>query len=49
MATYYPAKVLGIDKNVGLLEPGYMANLVVFDNNWQVQRVMLDGIWTYKR
>lgn len=49
MASYYPAKVLGIDKNVGLLEPGYMANLVVFDNNWQVQRVMLDGIWTYER
>ena len=49
MASYYPAKVLGIDKNVGLLEPGYMANLVVFDNNWQVQRVMMNGTWTYER
>ena len=49
MASYYPAKVLGIDKNVGLLEPGYVANLVVYDDNWQVQRVMMNGTWTYER
>ena len=49
MASYYPAKVLGIDKNVGLLEPGYVANLVAYDDNWQVQRVMMGGIWTYER
>ena len=49
MASYYPAKVLGIDKNVGLLELGYMANLVVFDDNWQVQRVMINGDWKYEK
>ena len=49
MASYYPAKVLGIDKNVGLLEPGYVANLVAYDDNWQVQRVMMGGTWIYER
>ena len=42
-------KVLGIDKRVGLLEPGYVANLVAYDDNWQVQRVMMGGTWIYER
>ena len=45
MASFYPAKVLGIDKEVGLLEPGYQANLVAFDEDWNVKKVMFEGKW----
>ncbi|MBQ7554656.1 MAG: N-acetylglucosamine-6-phosphate deacetylase [Bacteroidaceae bacterium] len=45
MASYYPAKVLGLDKKVGLLEPGYQANLVSFDEDWNVKKVMFEGKW----
>lgn len=45
MASYRPAKVLGIEHEVGLLDIGYKANIVAFDDNWQMQRVMLEGKW----
>ena len=49
MASYQPATVLGIERHVGLLEPDYVANLVAFDDNWQVQRVMVNGEWVYEK
>ena len=49
MASYQPAKVLGINHEVGLLESGYLANLVAIDDNWQVQRVMINGDWVYEK
>lgn len=45
MASYVPAKVLGLDHLYGKLEKGYRANLVMFDDNWQVKRVMFEGEW----
>ena len=43
MASFEPAKVLGIDHKVGLLAENHQANLVVFDATWNVKKVMLQG------
>ena len=45
MASYRPAKVLGIDNLYGRLAKNYVANLVVFDDNFQVKHVMIKGEW----
>lgn len=45
MASLEPAKVLGIDNKVGLLKENYLANLVVFDEDWTVNKVMFEGKW----
>ena len=45
MASLVPAEVLGIDHLYGKLEGGYVANLVAFDEDWQVKRVMFEGEW----
>lgn len=43
MASFVPAKVLGIDHKVGLLAANHQANLVAFDATWNVKKVMLQG------
>ena len=43
MASFEPAKVLGIDHEVGLLAENHQANLVAFDADWNVKKVMLQG------
>lgn len=43
-----PAQVLGLSE-VGCLEPGRLANLVVLDRDLSVQRVMLRGRWVERR
>ena len=43
MASFEPAKVLGIDHKVGLLAENHQANLVVFDATWNVKKVMFQG------
>lgn len=45
MASLAPAKVLGIDHEVGLLKEGYLANLVAFDEKWSIKKVMFEGKW----
>ena len=45
MASLRPAKVLGLDNLFGKIEQGYAANLVAFDEDWQVKRVMFAGKW----
>ena len=45
MASYRPAQVLGLGQRYGRLAKNYVANLVVFDNNFQVSRVMFEGKW----
>jgi imidazolonepropionase-like amidohydrolase len=52
--TLNPAKVLGLDKRLGSIEPGKDAHLVVFsgdplDFNSVVERVFIDGIPAYER
>ena len=43
MATANPAKWLGVEHQYGQIKKDYTANLVVFDDNWQVKRVMFEG------
>ena len=42
-ATAIPAQILGVADRFGRLEPGYVADAVLFDNDWQVRGVWIDG------
>jgi N-acetylglucosamine-6-phosphate deacetylase len=43
MATLYPARVLRLDDHLGLLQPGYRADMCLFDNDFNVQATVLHG------
>ncbi len=40
-----PARVLGLEHEVGAIAPGLAADLVVLDEGLMVQRVMAKGVW----
>jgi N-acetylglucosamine-6-phosphate deacetylase len=42
-ATVIPAQILGVADRFGRLEPGYVADAVLFDGDWQVRGVWIDG------
>jgi N-acetylglucosamine-6-phosphate deacetylase len=42
-ATAVPAQILGVADRFGRLEPGYVADAVLFDQDWQVRGVWIDG------
>jgi N-acetylglucosamine-6-phosphate deacetylase len=42
-ATVIPARILGVDDRFGRLEPGYSADAVLFDEDWAVRGVWIDG------
>ena len=42
-ATAIPAQILGVDDRFGRLEPGYVADAVLFASDWQVRNVWIDG------
>lgn len=42
-ATTVPAQILGVADLFGRLEPGYVADAVLFDQDWQVRSVWIDG------
>jgi N-acetylglucosamine-6-phosphate deacetylase len=42
-ATVVPAQILGLADRFGRLEPGYVADAVLFDRDWQVRGVWIDG------
>ena len=42
-ATVIPAQILGVEDRFGRLEPGYVADAVLFDSDWQVRGVWIDG------
>jgi len=44
MASTYPAEFLGVDGELGKIKPGYVANLVIFDNQLDVKGVIIDGM-----
>jgi N-acetylglucosamine-6-phosphate deacetylase len=44
MATLTPARILGRDAELGSLEPGKRADLLVLDHELQVRRVFVDGV-----
>lgn len=43
MATLYPARVLGLDHELGRLAPGYQAHLTLFDEQFRARGVVLGG------
>ena len=45
MVTLTPARIIGADGEYGSLEPGKRADLVVFDDAFSAQLVMLAGEW----
>jgi N-acetylglucosamine-6-phosphate deacetylase len=42
-ATAVPAQILGVADRFGRLEPGYAADAVLFDQDWQLRSVWIDG------
>ena len=49
MATLTPARVLGVDREMGSLEAGKLADLVVLDRDFKVSRVYLAGQEIFNR
>lgn len=45
MASRNPARILGMDHEIGTIEPGKKANLVFVDDMFHVQKVMLEGFF----
>jgi N-acetylglucosamine-6-phosphate deacetylase len=43
MATLTPARIVGVDRELGSLEVGKRADLLLLDRSLRVQRVVLDG------
>ncbi len=43
MASTYPAKVLGLENKLGKIKPGYLANMVVFNNQLIVKGIITNG------
>lgn len=43
MATINPARMLGIDDEVGSLEPGKLANIIICDDMVNIDKVFLEG------
>lgn len=44
MASLTPAKILGLDRELGSLEPGKLADLVLLDDDLRVRRVWVGGV-----
>jgi N-acetylglucosamine-6-phosphate deacetylase len=44
MASEYPAEFLGLGHELGRIAPGYRANLVVLDDEYQVRRTWIEGV-----
>jgi N-acetylglucosamine-6-phosphate deacetylase len=43
MASLYPARAIGQDRDLGSIAEGKVANLVIFDDNFQVQATVMNG------
>jgi N-acetylglucosamine-6-phosphate deacetylase len=44
MASQYPAEFLGLGHELGRIEPGYRANLVLVDDDLEVHKTWIDGV-----
>lgn len=49
MATLYPAKVISVENKLGSICAGKIANLAVFDTNYQVVATVVNGIFNIKQ
>ena len=45
MATLYPARIIGLEGELGRIAPGYTANLAIFDENFAMRGVVDHGTW----
>lgn len=43
MATLYPSRVLGMEQERGIVKEGYPADLVIFDNKYNITQVFFKG------
>ncbi|WP_438468994.1 N-acetylglucosamine-6-phosphate deacetylase [Vibrio vulnificus] len=43
MATLYPAKAIGVDAYLGRIKKGYVANLTIFDRDFNVKATVVNG------
>ena len=48
-ATATPARTLGIDNHAGHIAPGYLANLVLLNDDVSIEAVMSQGSWVSGR
>lgn len=48
MASLYPAKAIGLDKQLGRIKPGYVANLTAFDHEFKVKAIVINGQYEQK-
>jgi N-acetylglucosamine-6-phosphate deacetylase len=44
MASLYPARALGLERELGAIKPGYRANLLALDSQRQVRASWIDGV-----
>lgn len=45
MCNYYPAKAIGVDDRLGLIEAGKVANLTVFNHKFEIIGTAVNGDW----
>ncbi len=43
MATLYPARAIGVDKKLGAIKNGMVANLAIFDRDFNVKATIVNG------
>ncbi len=43
MASRYPAQLLGLQQALGSIKPGYLANMILIDDDFQLIRSWIDG------
>jgi N-acetylglucosamine-6-phosphate deacetylase len=43
MATLVPANALGLEQEIGSLAPGKAANLLRFNDRWEIKEVWIKG------
>jgi len=48
-ATLAPARFLGVDRRIGAIRPGMVADLVILDDEWEVRAILLAGQWADER
>lgn len=48
-ATIIPAHLLGVADRIGALAPAHAADVVIFDDDWTITGMLLDGAWADER
>ncbi len=43
MATLYPARAIGVDKHLGSIAPGKVANLTAFTHDFNIIKTIVNG------